>query len=73
MPGLSRARFSKGLVTVRARRQILIVAQFLAHKPLNFALFTDSFIEELLLCCLQTVYSCEVTSEAGSMLCRSAP
>ena len=24
-------------------------------------------------CCLQSVYGCEVTSEARSMLCRSAP
>lgn len=49
-----------------------IVAQFLAYKPLNFALFTDSFFEKLLLCCLQTLYGCEITSEAGSVLCRSA-
>ena len=41
------ARFSKDLESFRARRQILksvIIAQFLAHKPVNFASLNVSFL-----------------------------
>lgn len=40
--------FSKSPETFRARiKTFVIVAQFLAHKPVNFASLTDSFIVSL--------------------------
>ena len=42
---MTRARFSKGPETFQARRQILKSKKLLvAHKPVNFASLTDSFI-----------------------------
>ena len=50
---VSGTRYSKGTETFRARRQILNYpnvsssSTVLAHKPVNFASFTDSFVVSL--------------------------